>query len=134
MCRTGEASDFVYAAGDSLFGAVEIGLLQFVKGFDRANDGTMRIMNRNRADQDRNVISGLVMEKSGCLDWVACFHGASQGAFFVAKLAAGLLTMQQCPSDAGAADDFVAEMSGDEFRAVAPEDDLLLHVDDAHAG
>jgi len=63
-----------------------------------------------------------------------CFYGASQGAFFVAELAAGLLTMQQCPIDARAADDFVAEMSGDEFRAVAPEDDLLMHVDDAHAG
>ena len=51
-----------------------------------------------------------------------------------AELTAGLLTVQECTIYARAANDFMAEMSSNTFRAIAPEDDFLLHVDNAHAG
>jgi hypothetical protein len=62
-----------------------------------------------------------------------CFHGTGDRTILVAELAAGLIAMQQRFRDTGAADYFVTQTAADAFGAVAPENDLLLHVDDAEA-
>ena len=61
---TGYASNNVHAARRSFFGAVDIALLERVESFDGADDRTMRVMNWNSANPDRDFISRLVVEKS----------------------------------------------------------------------
>lgn len=53
------------------------------------------------------------------------FDGAGDGAIFFAEFAAGLVAVQQRFRDAGVADDVVAQVSGDAFGSVAPDDDFF---------
>ena len=91
-------------------------------------------MNRDGADADGNFVSGFVVEESSGLDGVRSFDGAGDGAIFAAEFATGLVAVQQSFGDAGVADDLVAQEPCDALGAIAPEDDLFLHVDDAEAG
>jgi hypothetical protein len=62
---------------------------------------------------------------------MAGFHSAGDWAILAAKFATRLITVEKWFSNAGVPNDFVPEVAGDTFRAVAPEHDFFLHVNDA---
>jgi len=74
-------------------------------------------------------ISGFVMQKAQRFDRVRCLDVVGDGAVFVAEFATRLITVQQRFGDAGVANDFVAQVACNALRAIAPEDNSLLHVD-----
>ena len=69
------------------------------------------------------------MEKPGCIRPLRAFHGTRDRAELATEFAAWLVAMQEGFGDTRMADDFVAHMPRDAFRAVAPEKDLLFQVD-----
>lgn len=52
---------------------------------------------------------------------------------FAAEFASWLIAMQNGFCDTRMANDFMAQMSGDAFGAIAPKQNLFLQVHDAHA-
>jgi hypothetical protein len=60
-------------------------------------------------------------------------QGGGDRAFLVAHFASVLVAMQQDVLSAGVAKDIDARVTGGVFGTVAPEDDLSLQVENAHA-
>jgi hypothetical protein len=56
---------------------------------------------------------------------MAGFHSAGDWAILAAKFATRLITVEKWFSNAGVPYDFVPEVAGDAFRAVAPEHDFF---------
>ncbi len=71
------------------------GLLQFLKGFDRADDGAMLVVNGHGANADGNFVSGFVVQESDGLGGVRGLDGAGDGAIFFAEFTTGLVAVQQ---------------------------------------
>lgn len=107
--------------------------MHLLEGFDGADDGTMLVVHGRGAPPDRNFISGFVVQKTQGFGGTRRLDGARDGAVFVAEFATRLIAVQQRFRDAGVANDFVAQVACDALRAIAPEDNFLLHVDDAQA-
>ena len=132
----GDAGDYVDAAGKTEVVVAVEGrrrLLQFFEGLDGADDRAVLVVNGDGADADRNFVSRFVVQKSDGLGGVRRLDGAGDRTIFFAEFASRLIAVQQSFRDTGVANDFVAQMAGDALGAVAPEDDFLLHVDDAQA-
>jgi len=94
----------------------------------------MLVAHGHGADANRSFVSCLVVQESDSLGGLRCFHGAGDGAIFVAEFTSWLIAMQHGFRDAAVAHDFVAQAARNALGSVAPEDNLLLQVDDAQAG
>ena len=79
----------------------------------------------------RNLMTRLVMQESDCLRRLGGLHSSGHRAFFTAKLAARLITVQQRFADAGVTNDFVTQITGDSFCSLAPKHNPLLQVQNA---
>ena len=71
------------------------GGLKLFKGFDRADDRAVLVMNGNGVDADGNFVSGFVMQETDALGGMRSFDGACDGTVLFAEFAAGLITVQQ---------------------------------------
>jgi len=100
---------------------------------DDADDGPMRVPHRHGPDVHRNPVALFVMQIALGLAGVRGLDRSPDGTFRTASFAPALITMQKGSSGARPAYDFVAQESGDSFRAVAPENNFFLRmkVDDA---
>jgi hypothetical protein len=75
-----------------------------------------------------------MVQKTHGFGGMRCLDGAGDGAIVAAELTPGLIAVQQSFRDAGVANDFVPQVARNTLGAVAPEYDLVLHVDDAQTG
>src|SRR5271169_496883 len=132
----GHAGDQVDATGQTE-GVIAMkgsrGSLQFFECFDGADDRSVLVVHWDGADADRDFVSRFVVQKPDGLGGVRGLDGEGDWTILSTEFTTRLIAVQQTLRDAGVANDFVAQMAGDALGSVAPEDDLLLHVDDAQA-
>jgi len=91
------------------------------------------VVDWNCANSDRHFVTSFVMDKPAGFRGTRGLDGSRHRAFLPAEFTAGMITMEKRVSDTGFPDDFVATMTRNEFGAVAPNYEFLLHVDNAQA-
>jgi hypothetical protein len=107
------------------------GLLEILERLYSADDGATLIANGDRAHADRDFTTGFVMNEAAGLNRLRGLHRSSKRAFLTAELASRLVAVQQRLRDTGAANHFMAQMAGNAFGSVTPNEDSLLQVDHA---
>src|ERR1700722_11978270 len=107
----GNTGDLVHETGQgqSIFVMIGAGGRELLlKGLDRTDDRSMRVVNWNRAHAHRNFVPAFVVEEAGGFGGPCRLDGPGQGTILVARLTVRLLAMQDRVSDTGMADDFMA--------------------------
>jgi hypothetical protein len=112
--------------------------MDFLESFDSADDGTMQVVNGNCADADRDFMSGLVAQSADGLRGLRGLDGAGDRGIFAAEFTVWLIAMPQDFRDSGfraegETNDLMTQTPADALRPIAPQHNLPLQVDHAHA-
>src|SRR5579863_8977808 len=132
----GDTGDAIHAVAELPPGFAAVGaggLLQVLEDFHRANDRSMRVADGNRPDAHRNFMSRFVVEKSCVQDGMRRFHRPRDWTILLAEFASRLVAVQQCFPNTRVPDHFMPCMPADALRAIAPQDDVLLQVNDTQS-
>src|SRR6202522_2349659 len=103
------------------------------EGLNDADDGAATVTQWDGPGVHRFAMAGAVMNEAGSFHRFAVGNGGVERTFFHAHFAAHLIAVQKNVVAAGVAEHVDAGVAGDFFRAVAPEDDFSLQVDDTDA-
>jgi hypothetical protein len=97
-----------------------------VKGFDDADDRSVRIVNGDGGGEELQPVPVFVVNEACTFNASGIANRGIDGAVGGTGLAFDFVAMGKDAREAIAANDFVAKIAGDALGAVAPEDDTPL--------
>jgi hypothetical protein len=128
----GDASEFIHAAGalQAIFAMFAVfGLVCIFKALDGTDYRPMRVSHRHRPNVYENAVTFFVVDVAVGFGGVGALDRGSNRTFVAAGFALVLVALQKSSPRARPAYDLVTKIAGDALRAVAPENDFPLKVD-----
>jgi len=128
----GDTRDLIQAAGvlQAVFAMFAVfGLVGILEALDGADNRPMRVPHRHRPNVHENAVTSFVVNIAVGFGGMCALDRGSDRTFVAACFACVLVALQKSSPRARSAHDLVTKIAGDAFRAVAPENDFPLKVD-----